>query len=157
EQTQGATLDRRSDIFSLGVVLYELTTGTHLFEAESEIVTVQNVARAAIPPPSKRRNDYPPALERIVLRALEQEPGNRFATAEEMQLALEELAREHRLPVSTTGLAHYVNRRFEGDASAWRAAQRAGQTLVEFLSTSGGHDEWDLGDIGTITEDISTG
>jgi len=91
EQVSGLPVDRRSDIFSIGVLLYLLTTGRHPFKGESASETVRNIASPAPAlPPSAIVADYPPALEAVILRALQKPPEARFATAEEMACALEE-------------------------------------------------------------------
>ncbi len=93
EQCLGEALDRRSDLFSLGVVLYELTTGRRLFHFERSTDILEAITEAPVPPPSMVVPGYPPALEAIVMRALERDPARRFATALEMQRALEAFLR----------------------------------------------------------------
>jgi serine/threonine-protein kinase len=83
-------VDRRTDIFALGVVLYEMTTWARLFKAETEAATVERVLHGEIPPPTRRVPGYPPALERIVTRALSRTPGGRQATAQELHEELEQ-------------------------------------------------------------------
>jgi tRNA A-37 threonylcarbamoyl transferase component Bud32 len=89
EQIRGDPVDRRADVFSLGVVLYEITAHRRLFKAHSEEATMQNVMRGEIAPPSQVKPDYPPDLERIVMKALEREAEKRHQSAEELQVALE--------------------------------------------------------------------
>ena len=89
EQAHDRPIDRRADIFSLGVVLHELTTHRPLFRGESEPATLANLISSDIPRPSDLVPGYPPALETVVLRALEREPERRFQTAQELQEALE--------------------------------------------------------------------
>ena len=80
EQCNNDPIDRRSDVFALGVLLYELTTQTRLFRGDSEAATLKLVLDARIPPPSSRVSEYPPELEAIVMRALAREREGRFAT-----------------------------------------------------------------------------
>src|SRR5207253_1515920 len=68
EQCLGKPIDRRSDVFSLGVVLYELTTLTRLFKFENDYTTMHQIVTGTVPPPSKRRGDYPSGLEPIVMK-----------------------------------------------------------------------------------------
>jgi hypothetical protein len=70
EQCQGKTLDRRSDVFALGAVLYEMTTSTRLFAGASDLALINQIALGQIEPPSARSLAYPPELEAIVMRAL---------------------------------------------------------------------------------------
>jgi serine/threonine protein kinase len=90
EQIMGDAIDRRVDVFALGIVLYVLTTGTHPFEGRTAAATLCNISgpdRAR--PPSEFVEDYPTELEAAVLRCLEKNPGRRFATSDELVWALE--------------------------------------------------------------------
>ncbi|MBM4319770.1 MAG: serine/threonine protein kinase, partial [Deltaproteobacteria bacterium] len=82
EQCAGLTIDHRTDIFSLGIVLYEATVGRRLFRGPSRIETQQMIKEARITPPTEVLPDYPKELEAIVLRALARAPEQRYATAE---------------------------------------------------------------------------
>src|SRR5262249_23003920 len=101
EQCQSKPLDRRSDVFSIGILLYELTTLCRLFRATSDYALLQQIVEAQVPPPSSRVPDYPPELEHIVMKALAREPGARYPTAQALQLDLEDFAREHKLAMSS--------------------------------------------------------
>jgi serine/threonine-protein kinase len=90
EQICADPVDRRSDIFSLGIVLYEMTTCHRLFKGSSDAETVALVSGCRIPPPSAVVKDYyPRELERVVLTALEPDPSNRFQNAQQLQQELE--------------------------------------------------------------------
>ena len=89
EQATLAEVDRRADIFALGILLYETTTRTRLFKAESEQATIMRVTTGAITPPSQVVSNYPAALEQIVMKALQRDPDKRYQTAEQLQAALE--------------------------------------------------------------------
>ena len=88
EQCRGQAVDARSDLFSLGIILYELLTRTRLFKRDSPIATLNAVLEEPIPPPRSRRPEVPEALEEIVLRALERDPADRYASAHDMMAAL---------------------------------------------------------------------
>jgi serine/threonine-protein kinase len=88
EQIAGATADARVDLFALGAVLHEALSGTRLFAAATDFATLRNIMELPIAPPSLTRPDVDPALDRIVLRALERKPEQRFASAREMEAAL---------------------------------------------------------------------
>ncbi len=81
EQARGEPVDRRSDVFSLGIVLFELTTGCRLFAGASEFAILNQVARGELIAPREVVPDYPPALERVVLRALAPVVDARYPTA----------------------------------------------------------------------------
>jgi eukaryotic-like serine/threonine-protein kinase len=97
EQAQSTSVDRRSDLFSAGVVLWELLTGVPPFSSESAVATISNVMRKVLQPPSRAgfRASLPAkvlrGLDDVVMRALERDPGSRYQTAEEMALALEDI------------------------------------------------------------------
>jgi eukaryotic-like serine/threonine-protein kinase len=85
EQCRGEPLDRRSDIFSLGTVLYELTTLRRLFKRPNELQVMRAITEEPIPRPTRELPDYPPALEAICVRALARDPDQRYSTAAEMR------------------------------------------------------------------------
>ncbi len=81
EQVRGLPIDRRSDIFSCGIVLYELLTGERLFVGESDFSTLEKVRNVEILPPSTYNRKIPDELERIVLKALAKDVDERYANA----------------------------------------------------------------------------
>ena len=95
EQVRGEELDGRSDVFSLGVVLWEMTTGRRLFSGDTEIDEMKQILSAPIPRPSELVTVIPETLSDITLRALSRERSDRFPTAKDlaraMQLACPEL------------------------------------------------------------------
>src|SRR3954468_244709 len=89
EQVRGEAIDRRVDVFALGIVLYALTTGKHPFRRESEAATMYTIASSdPVISPRKVVPDSPPSLEAIVLKALAKNAEQRYASASEMQRAL---------------------------------------------------------------------
>ncbi len=90
EQITGGAVDRRSDVFSLGCVLYEATTGHRPFRGDGDHQVMHAVLKGEFPPPSSIIRGYPPELERIVQRALSPQAILRYPTAERMRFALEE-------------------------------------------------------------------
>src|SRR5512139_1292222 len=81
EQCLGAALDRRSDIFAVGILLWEMTVGRRLYQFKSELASLQRVVYADAPRPSAFDPTYPAELERIVMRALARDPGQRYQSA----------------------------------------------------------------------------
>jgi serine/threonine-protein kinase len=92
EQAMARPLDRRSDVFAAGIVLWEALTGERLFRPQgaSESAALLNVLDMRIPPPSEVGAGVNPTLDRIVLRALDRDPGRRFGSARDFALALED-------------------------------------------------------------------
>jgi serine/threonine-protein kinase len=138
EQCRAKPVDRRSDIFALGAILYELTTGAAPFSGASELDILNQIATGRATPPvwPEAMGTYPPALSEIVMRALAPEPDDRFATMQALQVALESFARTAGLALSTVELASYVQDLFAEELAAWRAAQREGKSLGDHLAAS---------------------
>jgi serine/threonine-protein kinase len=112
EQVRGAEVDRRTDIFALGVVLWELTTGHRLFRMESDLETLEKVQACIVPPPSTIVPDYPVELESIVMKALAKNPDSRFQTARDLSRALQQHLLRRGLFVGPEDVANYVRRIF---------------------------------------------
>jgi serine/threonine protein kinase len=108
EQARRAELDHRSDIFSLGVVLYEITVGRRLFRGPAHEV-LRRLRRCEVRPPTFVRRDFPAALESIIMRALEPVPGDRYATAYDMADDLDEFLRESGSRTGSLRVARYLD------------------------------------------------
>jgi serine/threonine protein kinase len=122
EQCRGEVLDRRSDIFSLCIVLWEMTVGARLHgsSGEGDFDLLKAIVDQDSPPPSTRRSDYPPDLERIVLRGLRRDREARYQTADELAADLEAFVRTRSLWVSPRELAAFMASTFPDRAAAWR-------------------------------------
>ncbi len=126
EQCRAEAVDRRSDTFALGILLFELTTTTRLFSGKSDLVIMQQIVSEEAPAPSSRRPDCPPALDAIAKKALARDPAQRYQTAQELQLALESFVHEQQLAISTPALGRYVQQLFAEElAGEQRAATPA--------------------------------
>jgi serine/threonine protein kinase len=108
EQVGGEALDRRTDVFALGVVLWELTTGERLFRMETDLDTLAKVRACLVPRPSERVPGYPPDLEAVVMKALTRNRLERYATARELSRALQSLLMKRGLFVASDEVASYM-------------------------------------------------
>ncbi|WP_173121520.1 protein kinase domain-containing protein [Pseudaquabacterium terrae] len=105
EQTNGEKLDGRSDLFSTGIVMYQMLTGKRPFRGDSLVAVATRIANEEHPPINKLRPEVPASLRRVVDRCLAKQPGNRFQTGRELSDALakvlaelDEIAREKNRP-----------------------------------------------------------
>ena len=108
EQVHGEGIDRRTDIFALGVVLWELTTGQRLFRMESDLDTLAKVQECNVLRPSTLIRGYPVDLEKIVMKALAKNRGERFKTAREFSRALQSLLMRRGLFIASDEVAAYT-------------------------------------------------
>ncbi|MFY0563444.1 serine/threonine protein kinase [Archangium lansingense] len=108
EQANGQHVDGRSDLFALGVVLWELLTGKRLFKGESDLMTLRLVRDCQVPPPSQLNPKLPPGLDELVLRALATTPEGRFPDCGAFRLAIEDYILQYRLPASNAHLSAYL-------------------------------------------------
>ncbi len=108
EQVHGEGIDRRTDIFALGVVLWELTTGQRLFRMENDLDTLAKVQECNVPRPSTIIRGYPVDLEKIVMKALAKNRGERFRTAREFSRALQSLLMRRGLFIASDEVAAYM-------------------------------------------------
>ena len=119
EQLHNQPLDRRTDLFSLGVVLYEITTHRRLFKGATDVETMKSVLAGVVPPPTTIVPGYPAALERIVLRALARSPDDRYQSARDLQVDLETFVHDERLRLSPAALAEWMEQTFGAKQELW--------------------------------------
>src|SRR5262245_15066101 len=148
EQARGTQVDQRSDLYSLGIVLYELLTGTVPFGGDTPVEIAMKHLQATPEPLTVKRPDAPKALEQVVLRALAKDPAARYQSAEEMDADLERFARGLRVPRETEEAATTVLRgaAFADSAPTTitpAAAAMAGTTITRPPTTPPGADYFD--------------
>ncbi len=114
EQATGGKVDERADIFSLGIILYEMLTGVRPFKAKTSAEGLRKTVSDSPAPPRKIKRHIPPALEAIILRCLEKTPDDRFQSVDEIVAALDRIGPERkpwivrRWPLAVAGLALLV-------------------------------------------------
>ena len=119
EQCKGAPVDRRSDIFSLGIVLYELLTCTRLFKRETDFATMTAIVNEQAPPPSLVRPELGPAIDHVVATALARDPVRRYATAGDLLEGIEEAAEHAGKSMSAHGLGRFLRELFGERPEPW--------------------------------------
>jgi len=114
EQAWGKSLDHRSDIFSLGLVLYEMLTGTKVFAGDSELSILEQVRNPKVAPPSDLNSDIPEDVEKVVLKALESDPADRYQSARDFQKDLEAVMKSFGWTVDSAALARFMRELAKG-------------------------------------------
>ena len=131
EKLRGNAGDRRSDIFSLGVVAWEAMTLRRLFKGGNDGETMKQVLETNIAAPSSVNGDVPKDFDAIIMRALERDPSKRYATAKELAQDLEEVLREHKYGGKNDVIAKYMQATFQQHISARKK-------LLQEVSSKGG-------------------
>jgi serine/threonine-protein kinase len=169
EQLRSRGVDRRSDVFSIGIVLWELLAGVRLFARDSDAATLYAILDDQIPPVQARRPDVPDELARIVERALARAPEDRWATAEDMQLALDHfVARQSHLDLAATGataaisdagargLARELEQLFGAERTSTKRAIAQGRALAANIAVMGRlQSDLHAGPVGSFSEAVT--
>lgn len=119
EQIRCQPLDQRSDLFSLAIVLWELTVGAPLFKRENDVAMMYAVMEEDIPRPSSRHADYPVELDAAIMKALERDRDDRYATPLELASELRRIAREYGWDLEAQALAELVRYELPEDQVAF--------------------------------------
>ena len=112
EQVRGLPLDRRSDVFAIGTILYELLVADRLFVGESDFETLERVRNVDVRPPSKAAPGCPPELEKIILKALAKDVEDRYQWAGEMQEQLQAFLMSREPVFTAKGLSQWMRDQF---------------------------------------------
>src|SRR5688572_28788702 len=110
EHAWGRTIDRRSDIFALATVLFEMLTGRKLFTGDNELSILEQVREARVTPPSQANEEVTPEIDRIVLKALQKDPKDRYQTAGEMARDIDAILYSFKPTPTSADLAIYMHR-----------------------------------------------
>jgi TonB family protein len=116
EQAWGRNIDRRSDVFALATVLFEMLTNRKLFSGDNELSILEQVREAQVQPPSLYNDEVTPEIDKIVLKALQKDPANRYQTAGEMARDLDAILYSFRPTPTSADLAIYMHRLSSPDA-----------------------------------------
>ncbi len=136
EQARGARVDARSDLFSFGIVLWEMLTVERLYKHDSDFDSMAAIINEPPPAPSTRRRDLPPELDALVMKALAKRPEDRFQTADELAEAIERVAAQTSSPLSSSTLARFVRELFGNRPEPWIMLQRDTRTPDTVTVTS---------------------
>jgi serine/threonine-protein kinase len=145
EQARAEKLDRRSDVFALGIVLFELLTGERLFRGENAAHSLELVKKGKIPNPIALNSKLSPQLARIVQKALERDVARRFQTARQLGESLERCLVEERVLVSHASVGHLVRRVLGSRIETQRQALREALTVSDGVVAAGLVPEHPLG------------
>lgn len=108
EQIDAQELDPRSDVFSLGVILWELMTGKRLFKGQNELITARLVSDCSVPPPTRVGKDLPKEVDRLVLKALQRNRGQRYPDAAAFQAGIEDFLAHAGLPGARSDVSSFL-------------------------------------------------
>jgi eukaryotic-like serine/threonine-protein kinase len=136
EQCRGHAIDRRSDLFSLGICFWEMLTTERLYRRASDFENMTAIVNEAPPPPSSRRPGLAPAIDAIALRLLAKDPAARFQTAEELVEALEDIGTEAGAKISSSALGRVLRDMFGQRPEPWLELAEANETADGVTVTS---------------------
>ncbi len=119
EQIRGYPIDRRSDVFALGILAYELLTQHRAFDGESQFLALERAVNGDVIAPSKVVPGFPPSLEEVILTALESDPEDRYATADEMRIALARVSAGLRLAIGESAIVKVLDALFGVRPEPW--------------------------------------
>ena len=115
EQVSGESVDHRSDVFSVGVCLYELATNRHPFTGNTEFNTLENIRKLTPPAPSSINGDCTPELDAIIMKALEKSPGRRYERTGDLMESLQRFIISKPPLFNATSLSQFMRRTFARD------------------------------------------
>ncbi len=124
EQIRTVPLDARSDVFALGIVLYEILVSRRLFKRDNELAIMQDILEGEVRPPSELRADVPQELDEIILKALQKDRRKRYNSAQEMQLALEKYLASMPEPPTSIHVSRFMLELFAEEHTSYQALLR---------------------------------
>jgi serine/threonine protein kinase len=137
EQCRGGNVDRRSDIFAVGIILFELTTGKRLYHERSDFDTLKKIIEGPVPSPRDLLPFYPAFLNAIVVRCLQKNPDDRYQTARDLHADLDAFARDNQLVTGTVPLSQYMERIYADELATHKSADAAAMATAAQVTMSG--------------------
>src|SRR5262249_34325847 len=120
EQLRGQGVDPRTDVFALGIVLYELVTMRRAFREESDRATIEKIKTGKYVRPRDVVPDCPPELEEIIVKALNIDPSKRYQDADTMRRDMEALGHRMRMVLGDAAVVEVMSQLFEDRAEPWQ-------------------------------------
>lgn len=133
EQARGEDVTQQSDIFSVGIILYEMLTGRRLFKTENEIKTLEKIKAVSIRPPSSMNPNIPQRLDELVMKALSKDCTSRYADARELQQDLLEYMYPSTPTAIQRSLALFMDQLFADDIQGERGRLEEGSKITKAL------------------------
>jgi serine/threonine-protein kinase len=130
EQCRGREVDRRSDVFSLGIILYEISTQHRCFRADSDFDTMHRIVTGDVVRPTRIIQGYPQALEAIVMKALAVDANQRYQSSHQLLEAIESFAVSARMSLSTMALGRFMRDTFGDQPEPWLSQNRASHSAM---------------------------
>ncbi|MBM4391837.1 MAG: serine/threonine protein kinase [Deltaproteobacteria bacterium] len=152
EQALGEVLDRRSDVFALGIVMWEMLTGRRAFKTDNEIKTLERVRNVEIEPACLVNNQVPTRLSEIVMRCLEKDPADRYQDARELHADLLNFLYPATPDVVQQSLHHFMSELFADDIATERGrveeSTRLARAMHEAEPSVELQEDWEEGQRG---------
>ncbi|HTG49177.1 MAG TPA: serine/threonine-protein kinase, partial [Gemmatimonadales bacterium] len=140
EQARGDAVDARTDVFALGVTLWELLTGARLFEGEGDVAVLRAVQERLIVPPARLNPGVSPGLDAVVMRALERDLARRWPTAHELERALAEVVLGGARSLEDTDVGAFLRRMFPEEAGVAEPVAGTGSIPISLSTSAPAHE-----------------
>jgi len=137
EQCKGGSVDRRSDVFAVGIILFELTTGKRLYHERSDFDTLKKIIEGPVPSPRDLLPFYPAFLNAIVVRCLQKNPDDRYQSARDLHADLDAFARDNQLVTGTVPLSQYMERIYADELATHKSADAAAMATAAQVTMTG--------------------
>jgi TonB family protein len=135
EQAWGRSIDRRSDVFALATVLFEMLTNRKLFSGDNELSILEQVREARVQPPSLYNDEVTPEIDKIVIKALQKDPANRYQTAGELARDLDAVLYSFKPTPTSADLAIYMHRLSSPELEPFEAAATMIDTPIPVIAS----------------------